>query len=978
MRAHGAFILARYSTDRQNPDSIEVQVEKCTDWCDANSIPILGVFADLAVSGMKDTRPQYELMMQQLREERADTVVIYDQSRMFRKMTAWFAFRDELEAMGVAVISVTQPMIGKDLRDPTNFLTEGSMALFNQIWALQTRQKVIEKMRYMARSGQHTGGRVPLGYQIEDGRLAVCESEAQLVRRIFREYADGLPYREIIAGLNADGLTTKSGKPFGSNSLHDMLKNEKYIGTLIYGKVPKRANGSRNSHAPAAADCIRLEDAIPAIVDRDTWEKVQVKMAQNQRQNAGRPATVREYPLKGKVFCGECKSSMSVTKSKYRYYYYACSGKQRLHNCDMMPIKVDELENAVAQAVRDVLGKPGNTRHLIEILRAERDRLQGGAAGQLQALLAREAEVKRQLDNALDAVLQGLNSPALTQKIRELEGEKQRLAYDLRRLKEQVDAASIPEDRLADCLQTVMAAPDLTAILSIVGRVEVFHDAIRIWTLLDTDFDGQFTDLELLDDTQVIRIEGFGSPAPQNPKELQRFLGVLDFVHISAIFIGHNQFTRILKGCDLVDNPQTICLLNDSFPPFIDGVANAVMNYAKNITDKGGNAMVITPDHPEADDSGYPYGVVRYPSIDARKFTGYMAGVPFSPEIARRLENKNVTVLHSHCPIVSTLMGRQLRQIVDAPLVMTYHTKFDIDIANVLRSKTLQTGSKKILVENIRACDEIWTVSQGAGENLRSLGYEGDYIVMPNGVDMPLGRISDEAVAEVTKGYDLPAGVPVYLFVGRMMWYKGLRLIIDALSWMRAADRDFRMVFIGKGSDLQEIMDYAAQWNIADKCIFTGAIHHRDVLRAWYCRADLFLFPSTFDTNGLVVREAAACSLASVLISGSCAAEGITDGVNGFLAEENAQSLFRVLMRLGSNREKMRAVGENAADQLYFPWEAAVNLAIERYAIVSDRYKSGGYPRCRKPSEYFLMANGELMEDLGQLLTLRDQLKERF
>lgn len=56
---------------------------------------------------------------------------------MFRKMTAWFALREELEALGVTVVSVTQPQIGGDLSDPTNFLTEGSMALFHQIWAMQ-------------------------------------------------------------------------------------------------------------------------------------------------------------------------------------------------------------------------------------------------------------------------------------------------------------------------------------------------------------------------------------------------------------------------------------------------------------------------------------------------------------------------------------------------------------------------------------------------------------------------------------------------------------------------------------------------------------------------------------------------------------------------------------------------------------------------------------------------------------------------
>ena len=224
-RVHGAMISARYSTDNQNPDSIEVQVQKCREWCHQQNIPVLGIYADEATSGMKDSRDQYEQMMRQLRLGIGDTVVIYDQSRMFRKMTAWFAFRDELAAMGVNVISVTQPMIGKDLRDPTNFLTEGSMALFNQIWALQSRQKTMEKMRFMARNGQHTGGKPALGYMVKDGRLEICEEEAVIVRRIFREYADGKSYREIIEGLNRDGLKTKRGNAFGNNSLHDLLKD---------------------------------------------------------------------------------------------------------------------------------------------------------------------------------------------------------------------------------------------------------------------------------------------------------------------------------------------------------------------------------------------------------------------------------------------------------------------------------------------------------------------------------------------------------------------------------------------------------------------------------------------------------------------------------------------------------------------------------------------------------------------------------
>ena len=423
---------------------------------------------------------------------------------------------------------------------------------------------------------------------------------------------------------------------------------------------------------------------------------------------------------------------------------------------------------------------------------------------------------------------------------------------------------------------------------------------------------------------------------------------------------------------------QTICLLNDSFPPLIDGVANAVKNYAQVITDSGEEAVVITPAHPESSDEAFPYPIIRYPSLDFRKITGgYMAGIPFSPDIARALQGKNVALLHAHCPIISTVLARELRQVVDAPLVLTYHTKFDIDIANILKSKALRAGSIKALVQNINACDEVWTVSQGAAENLRSLGYEGECVVMPNGVDLPRGRVSQELIARATAGFDLPQGVPVFLFVGRMMWYKGLRITLDALAMLMARGLDFRMVFIGSGADYDEVVSYAEELGLGKKCFFTGAIQDRETLRCWYCRADLFLFPSSFDTNGLVVREAAACSLGSLLIAGSCAAEGITHGQNGLLMEENAESMAACLQELLSHPESMARIGENAGRELYISWQEAVQKAMERYQIVIARYQSGGYPTRREPVDNLLKANGELMENLAHLQLLRQELREK-
>jgi site-specific DNA recombinase len=497
-RLHGAFICARYSTDNQNPDSIEVQVSKCTTWCNQNELPILGVFADEAVSGMKDTRPEYARMMEQLRLGLADTVVIYDQSRMFRKMEAWFSFRSELSSMGVTVISVTQPAIGKDLRDPMNFVTEGSMALFNQMHSLITRQKVIEKMRFMARNGQHTGGMAPLGYQIVDGRLEICEEEAVVVRRIFTEYASGRSYRQIIEGLNRDGLKTRRGNSFGTNSLHDLLKNEKYIGVMVYGAMSYREDGTRNTHAKDGPDVIRIEDALPPIIDKALFLEVQHKMSLNKKQQGGRPATRRDYPLKGKVFCGYCKSAMNVSISQEKYFYYKCDRKKRTHICENKPISVDTLERTVADVVRQFLGNRDFVDELIAVLNKQREVICSGAVQSLQNLISRRAELRQKLDNGAAAILSGLNSPTVVSMMADLEAQISLIDVQIANLKRSVDAAAIPESRIREildyCLKT--ETTDISALLAVVTRVEVYEDRIEVWTILDTDPDGNLYDTD--------------------------------------------------------------------------------------------------------------------------------------------------------------------------------------------------------------------------------------------------------------------------------------------------------------------------------------------------------------------------------------------------------------------------------------------------------------------------------------------------
>ena len=424
---------------------------------------------------------------------------------------------------------------------------------------------------------------------------------------------------------------------------------------------------------------------------------------------------------------------------------------------------------------------------------------------------------------------------------------------------------------------------------------------------------------------------------------------------------------------------RSICLINDSFPPVTDGVANAVVNYAKILTENGKKATVVTPAYPGADDSQFEFPIVRYPSVDLTKLVGYHAGFPFSSQTLETLVERDFDLIHCHCPVTSAMLARALRDRIHVPLVFTYHTKFDIDIAHAIRGKKLQEAAIRALVENISACDEVWTVSRGAGENLRSLGYAGDYIVMPNGVDFAAGRVEPEKAHAVGAGLDLPEGVPVFLFVGRIMWYKGLRIILDAMKALKDSGCDFRMVFVGKGTDGPEVEAYCHELLLDDKVFFVAPAYDRDVIRAWYCRADLFLFPSTFDTNGLVVREAAACGLASVLIAGSCAAEDITDGRNGFFIEENAASMAALLKKIYQNRTLLRQVGENAQREIYISWDDAIHRACKRYDVVIDRFRGGAYPQHDAPSDEFYRRIAEYMAAVnrarGNLQELREGLQ---
>ena len=341
--------------------------------------------------------------------------------------------------------------------------------------------------------------------------------------------------------------------------------------------------------------------------------------------------------------------------------------------------------------------------------------------------------------------------------------------------------------------------------------------------------------------------------------------------------------------------PLKVGLFNDSFPPTIDGVANTVKNYAQVLSDKGCDVTVVTPKYPKVTDN-YNFEVYRYFSINLNKKIGYRAGIP-TVVSAGKIASRKLDILHVHSPFISSIMAKTISiKPHRPPTVFTYHTKFDVDIDARVKSWPIRKIARKIVLANIKLADEVWVVTQTAAKSLRDLGYTGDYIVMENGTDFPKGKIEKDELEALNKLFNISDDELVFLFVGRMQWYKNIKLIIDSLKEVKNAGISFKMYFVGDGNDKSDIERYIKEINM-DNCISCiGAVYDRSLVRTFFSRANLFLFPSVYDTSGLVVKEAAACACPSLLIKDSAAAEGVEDGFSGLLADENIQSCANTII----------------------------------------------------------------------------------
>lgn len=406
----------------------------------------------------------------------------------------------------------------------------------------------------------------------------------------------------------------------------------------------------------------------------------------------------------------------------------------------------------------------------------------------------------------------------------------------------------------------------------------------------------------------------------------------------------------------------------DTFYPIVDGVVQVVDNYAA-ILNRQTYACVVTPKplKKDYDDSALPYDVYRTSTIKLPVAEYSIPAPRLDAKLKEFIREKNVDILHAHSPFYEGSFASSFAKKLNVPTVATFHSKYYDDVLNITGSKALARLITNKIVRFYRSVDSVWTVSQGAADTLRSYGFAGDIRIMRNGTSFTAPGNREELRRRACEEFSIPQDKKVLLYVGHLIKHKNLKLILDTFRMLNDRSDEYRLLIVGDGYDEKEIRGYADGLHFSEGFVrFLGKITNRELLLGVYLSADLFFFPSVYDTSGLVVREAAAMGVPSLLTEGSNAAEAVEKDVSGFIAAENKVAMYREILRIFGTEGLLQRAGEGARRDIARTWEEIIPQVREGYAEVIEKYE---FEQKKK--------NAELIAKKEALRAKREAIREK-
>ena len=402
-----AVIYARYSSSNQREESIEGQIRECTEYAEKNGITIIRSYIDRAKSARTANRPEFQKMVSDSNSKMFDIVLVYKLDRFSRDMDDSAIYKHILKQNGVKVVSAME-----DITDsPESKLLEGVLTGLAQYYSAELSQKVKRGLKENALKGKKNGGTVPLGYTLntETKKLEIDIDTAPIIREVFCKYADGCTMRSIVDSLNSRGFRTRAGKPFTTNSFH--LENRTYIGEY-------KSQG------------VIIKDGNPAIIDEDTFNRVQARKIKNRQAAATGKAKV-DYLLSTKLFCGECGGAMvgesGTSMTGRTYHYYKCTNAKRKKGCHKKAIKKEWIEKAVVSLTLNFVLNPQFQEKLINTIL----KIQDQEDTTTPALRNQLFETEKKIANIIKAIEQGVITPSITQHLETLENQKNEIKKSL-------------------------------------------------------------------------------------------------------------------------------------------------------------------------------------------------------------------------------------------------------------------------------------------------------------------------------------------------------------------------------------------------------------------------------------------------------------------------------------------------------------------------------------------------------------------
>ena len=391
-----AALYARVSSDRQDVDlSVAAQLRALRDYAQRNGYLVAREYVDEAESGRIADRPQFSRMLDEASKPEAPfkEILVWKFSRFTRKREHAVAFKSMLRRRGVRVVSITEQADDT----PTGKLLEAIIESVDEFYSENLAQEVLRGMREAATRGFWMTTYAPYGYRrvyVQDGikkrpKLELNPPADAVVRRIFDMVLQGRSILDVTKTLNAEGIPTTNGKKWLKTTIHTMLDNEAYTGTLVWG-----------AKAKDGAPPVRVEDAHPAIVSKRDFQKARKLLASRAPKKMNPRRASSPYLLSGLVKCETCGKAMTAAEAKSgRYTYYICHSllKRGKGTCETPRLNAKSFEKLIVSEIRENVLTESNIRDLVKLLDEEMDGVAREQRDRLETIEEELEDVKKRL-----------------------------------------------------------------------------------------------------------------------------------------------------------------------------------------------------------------------------------------------------------------------------------------------------------------------------------------------------------------------------------------------------------------------------------------------------------------------------------------------------------------------------------------------------------------------------------------------------